>query len=511
MHKHLIKQKIAPWLEHHSSLAVWVLGFPLIILLLMAQDFRESELYSRIGWFLVLVSFAYLVRSKRIYFVLLLPFLLTGLFGMVYTLTFERTFTSGLFTVVAETNPEESIEFLKSYYSLTTLLLVVLYGLGILWLYRKITFFPPTSFRAKTTVFIGATMLVVAAQQLTYHERYRDVLPGTMGQLADGWSKYLQVQNELANRPKKLKEWKGSVTKENFPEPQTYVVVIGESAVRGHHSIYGYQRQTNPELEKIKDELIIFNNMTSPYAVTYLALAEALTNSTLQNPIPFTETVDVVGLSTLAAFDTWWLSTQPKNEGTTLSASSFANHRIYKTGFDEVLLSEFDKALAKGKKDKVIFIHIRGSHLSYHKRYPNDFNYFTTRKNIRIHTKEPSQDQINVVNAYDNSIRYTDWFLTQLIEKLRSVEGINGLMYFSDHGEEVYDYEDFVGHELKRTTPVMFEVPFFIWVNDRYQQKKSNIYQQLKRASLEQNSTDQFFNLFKQLTLMSSQQPQNSR
>jgi heptose-I-phosphate ethanolaminephosphotransferase len=455
-----------------------------------------------------LISFAYLVRNKKIYLILLLPFFLGGLFGMVYTLTFERTFTSGLFNVVVETNPEESLEFLKSYFRLTTLLLVVLYGLGILWLYRKITFFPPTSFKAKTTVFIGVTMLIIAAQQLAYHERYRDVLPGTMGQLADGWSKYLQLQSELANRPKKLKEWEGSVVKESFSKPQTYVVVIGESATRGHHSIYGYQRETNPELEKLKNELIIFDKMKSSYAVTYLALAETLTNSSRQRPIPFTETVDVVGLSKLAGFDTWWLSTQPKNEGTTLSASSFADHRRYKSGLDEVLLPEFDKALASEQKDKVIFVHIRGSHLSYHKRYPENFNHFTKRKNIRIYTRDPTQQQIDVVNAYDNSIRYTDWFLKQLIEKLKGLDGINALVYFSDHGEEVYDYEDFVGHELKRTTPVMFEVPFFIWTNQEYQHKKTNAYNQLRSFSNKMGKTDQFFELFQKLALPSTPQKQ---
>jgi heptose-I-phosphate ethanolaminephosphotransferase len=355
---------------------------------------------------------------------------------------------------------------------------------------------------------IGVTMLIIAAQQLAYHERYRDVLPGTMGQLADGWSKYLQLQSELANRPKKLKEWEGSVVKESFSKPQTYVVVIGESATRGHHSIYGYQRETNPELEKLKNELIIFDKMKSSYAVTYLALAETLTNSSRQRPIPFTETVDVVGLSKLAGFDTWWLSTQPKNEGTTLSASSFADHRRYKSGLDEVLLPEFDKALASEQKDKVIFVHIRGSHLSYHKRYPENFNHFTKRKNIRIYTRDPTQQQIDVVNAYDNSIRYTDWFLKQLIEKLKGLDGINALVYFSDHGEEVYDYEDFVGHELKRTTPVMFEVPFFIWTNQEYQHKKTNAYNQLRSFSNKMGKTDQFFELFQKLALPSTPQKQ---
>jgi heptose-I-phosphate ethanolaminephosphotransferase len=70
---------ITDFFQHHSSLAIWVLGFPLVVLLLVSEDFRESEIYSRIGWALVVVSLAYLIRSKKIYLILLIPFFLTGL------------------------------------------------------------------------------------------------------------------------------------------------------------------------------------------------------------------------------------------------------------------------------------------------------------------------------------------------------------------------------------------------------------------------------------------------
>ena len=487
---------IHTFFQHHSFLAIWVLGFPLAILLFVSEDFRESEIYSRIGWAFVVVSLAYLIRSKKIYLILLIPFFLTGLLEILYTLTFKHTFTSGLFTVIAETNPDESTEFLKSYFSVTTALIVTFYSLGLLWFAKSIHLFRPESFKAKTVVVLGGLMLLVAAQQLAYHERYRDVLPGAMGQLADGWSKYQQVQSELRHRPEILKQWEGQVSRDNTDDVETHVVVIGESAVRGHHSLYGYHRLTNPELEKIKDELIIFEQATSPYAVTYLSLAETLTNSTLDKPVPFTETVDVVGLAKLAGFETWWISTQPKNEGTTLSVSSFADHRVYLSGHDEVIFPEFEKAL-KSNKDKVIFIHLRGSHLTYSKRYPEKFNYFGQSSDIKIYTDSPTQVQINIVNTYDNSIRYTDWVIHKIIKKLKKNKGIGSLFYFSDHGEEIYDYEDFVGHELKRTTPVMFEIPFFMWHKPSVDEPKTNEVETLvKSLAIMPFKTDRFFDLF---------------
>lgn len=46
------------------------------------------------------------------------------------------------------------------------------------------------------------------------------------------------------------------------------IIVIGESASRKHHSIYGYYLPTTPFLEKKKNEIIVFNDVTSTYSTT---------------------------------------------------------------------------------------------------------------------------------------------------------------------------------------------------------------------------------------------------
>lgn len=465
--------------RHPGHLTVWVLVFPLIILLIYSDGFREADIYSRIGWYFLLLSLAYLTCNKVIYLLLLLPFFLAGMLDLMYTLTFSQQFESPVFRVIADTNQEEASEFLSNYFNLLSFAALILYSLVLFFLARKMELARPHSRKAKILVVIGLLMLVMAVRQLVYYERYRDILPGALGQVVDGAVRYAQVEEEMLRRPQLLAAFPGKVTRLETERPKVFVVVIGESAARKHHSLYGYHRDTNPQLRQIQNELLVFDQVTSPYAVTYLSLSQTLSQATRENGMGFSESLSLVGLAKKAGYQTWWISSQSKFEGTTLSLSAVADHSVFLTGYDGDLLPFVKQALESSHEDKVIFVHIRGSHMIYSRRYPVDFDFFKAADDIQLYTKTPSQEQIEVANAYDNSIRYTDYFLNEVIGLLRPLESINGLVYFADHGEEVYDYENFIGHELKRTTPVMFEIPFLVWLDDAYKESFGEKYRNM--------------------------------
>ncbi|WP_040727887.1 phosphoethanolamine transferase [Thiomicrorhabdus sp. Kp2] len=461
------------YLSHSSAITLWILMFPLIAFLLMAEEFHESEITARMGWLILLIAFSYLVRIRFLYLLVLLPFVLSGVVDLFYTSTFNQQFEASLVRVLTDTDSQETQEFLSVYLGPFNLSILALYFAGLFYLGRELKFFRPQSFKTKLLVVGGVLMLIVAVQQIWFHDRYKDVLPGAFGQMTDGVKKYYQVQNEMKKRPELLANYQLPVLKEEA-KPQTYIVVIGESAARKHHGLFGYQRNTNPLLESIKKDLILFNDVVSPFAVTYLSLSHTLTEKNLNNKTEFADSLSIVGLSKKAGFKTWWISNQPKYEGTTLSLSLVADHAEYVSGsggYDEVVLPAVERALKDKSSHKVIFVHLRGSHMTYNKRYPQTYQVFDNKKGIEIYSKEPSKKQIEVVNAYDNSIVYTDKILFELIQSLETKDSISGLVYFADHGEEVYDYKDFIGHELKRITPVMFEVPFIVWVNDLYKNR----------------------------------------
>jgi len=461
--------KLDPRHPGHST--VWVLVFPLIILLAYSDSFREADIYSRIGWYFLLLSLAYLISNKVIYLLLLLPFFLTGMLDLMYTLTFSQQFEFPVVRVIADTNQDEASEFLISYFNLLSFAALILYSLVLFYLARKMELVKPHSRKAKILVVVGLLMLVMAVRQLVYYERYRDFLPGALGQGVDGVAKYIRVEDEMKKRPELLANYTGKVVKPITKQPKTFVVVVGESAARKHHSIYGYHRDTNPRLSQIQNELIVFDQVSSPWAITYLSLAQALTQATRENGMEFPSSLSLVGMAKKAGYKTWWISSQYKFDGTTLSLSAVADHSVYMTGYDGDLLPLVKQAIEGSGEDKVVF----------------------GADGIKIYTPSPSSEQIDVVNAYDNSIRYTDYFLREMIEFLRPLNTISGVVYFSDHGEEVYDYENFRGHELKRTSPVMLEIPFLVWLNDAYKEGFGDQYRNMLQNRRQTFLNDEFF------------------
>ena len=91
------------------------------------------------------------------------------------------------------------------------------------------------------------------------------------------------------------------------------------------------------------------------------------------------------------------------------------------------LLDEMRKALERSTSQKLLFVlHCYGSHFSYHQRYPREFAHFQPDNDVAI----ARQHRPMLVNAYDNSIRYTDYFLAQTIDYLRSLKGTSSALLY---------------------------------------------------------------------------------
>ena len=73
------------------------------------------------------------------------------------------------------------------------------------------------------------------------------------------------------------------------------------------------------------------------------------------------------------------------------------------------------------------------------------------------------------INAYDNSIRYTDALLARIIAKVERSGGIASVLYVSDHGQEVYDTRPVRGQAIENPSRHMFDVPFLLWFSPAYQ------------------------------------------
>ena len=132
---------------------------------------------------------------------------------------------------------------------------------------------------------------------------------------------------------------------------------------------------------------------------------------------------------------------------------------------DDELLKLVAKELGKGVSRQFIVLHTYGSHFNYKERYPAEQAFFLPDMPVDAEVKYKD----NLINAYDNSIRYTDNFLVRLIDMLQEQHVNSALIYTSDHGEDIFD--DGSGnflHASPRPSIHQVHVPMLAWLSRGY-------------------------------------------
>ncbi|WP_396601751.1 phosphoethanolamine transferase [Algibacter sp. R77976] len=274
-----------------------------------------------------------------------------------------------------------------------------------------------------------------------------------------------------------------------------YVIVIGESTTSRNMSLYGYNRTTNPLLSRQKD-LSVFDNVISPHAGTTASITKSLSLKNFENSSMSFEG-SIMQLLNAANYDTYWISNQQPVgfAETDITKIVYANrNKIYLNTegteefnqYDDVIFDQIDSVISEeSDTNKVLFIHIQGNHFYYKNRYPDSFNVFKENQKLTVATK---QNEFNIINEYDNAVVYNDFIINKIINKVKNKKTESFLLYFSDHGEEVYHTIKFAGHNDDVGTLPMFQIPFLLWRSKNYIEK-NNIQIDLERGYM----TDDLF------------------
>ena len=136
--------------------------------------------------------------------------------------------------------------------------------------------------------------------------------------------------------------------------------------------------------------------------------------------------------------------------------------------FDEKVLEPFKNVLADTASNKLIVIHLMGSHATYSSRYPIEFDRFTDVEN---------GDQL--INEYDNSVLYNDFIVNEIFsitanDSKMKPKSLYSVIYLSDHGENVHDEGEGVGHTWANSIPKCnVEIPFVVWISPNYEAQKN--------------------------------------
>ena len=294
--------------------------------------------------------------------------------------------------------------------------------------------------------------------------------------------------------------------------PQIAVMVIGESSRFDRWSLNGYVRDTNPLLQG-EANLVSLANVISGVSATRLSVPVLVSRKPATQSLKagFSEK-SLLSAFREAGFKTYWISNQMSfgqfdtpvsvfaNEADVtqfMNLGGFTNH----SNFDEILLAPLKLALADGAKKKLIVLHTLGNHWNYSHRYPKQYDRW---KPSLFGVENPAYTDLalktDINNSYDNSILYTDWFLSEVISTLKASGQISSMMYVADHGQTLYDGScnlAFHGHN----TQYEFHVPALIWYSDRYQANFPDKIRQLKANQKSPLSTE---NMFHSLLDMSS-------
>ena len=143
--------------------------------------------------------------------------------------------------------------------------------------------------------------------------------------------------------------------------------------------------------------------------------------------------------------------------------------------YDEILLTGLKEQILASKKNKILIIlHTSTSHgPTYSKKYPPRFETFKPVCNS-VELGKCSQKEL--INAYDNTIVYTDYILYNIIEDLKQLKEFRSTMIFvSDHGESLGEKNLYMhGVPLSIAPKEQYEIPFIVWVSDNSKRLKPN-------------------------------------
>ncbi|MCQ2194079.1 MAG: phosphoethanolamine transferase [Paludibacteraceae bacterium] len=393
-----------------------------------------------------------------------------------------------MLSIIFETNSREAIEFffqtMENLASLNFLLcLIVAIGTTFTLLFL-INQLKESYFKIIITVLALAGCLFTGLQLNDTTEKKNTNI-------------FLRTALDLKHTTDSFREYEylNSITSQNLPYPETLVsndtidniiIVIGESASRNHHSVYNYTLPTTPRLKKKEDKLLFFNDAISAFSTTSESMKMFMTfvNSTT-NTNEWYNYPDILSIFSKAGYKTYWLSNQEKNGFMGGCESYFAQKcdkskfvGILYTGdnlqekYDDSLLPELSSALKDSTKNKLIVLHLMGSHGEYHRRYPKEYTFFTYNDIAENDRPYLTDQKKKLIAEYDNSILYTDLIISNIIDSLCLYPHQKNLcIYFSDHGEEMYGKRDFAGHSIGYV-----DIPFIIWASDLFKSKLPDKY-----------------------------------
>ena len=270
------------------------------------------------------------------------------------------------------------------------------------------------------------------------------------------------------------------------------VLVIGEALRPDHLSFNGYTRETTPRLSK--EGVISLPNIYSQYTYTDASIPYILSRADSTHPELAYSEASFIGFFNACGYQTTWIANQePANSyiffinecKDVVYANMSKNNYNFDLWLDETMLPYLDERLKKPNPKQLLILHTIGSHWWYNSHFTDEFAKYKPIIRSRVISSNTPQEMIN---SYDNTVLYTDNFVSEVITRLKEKNAI--LIFQSDHGELLG--ED--GKWLHAAEGMPLHQPaVFVWMSAKYKIKNREKFEGLIQNSQKRYRSDFLF------------------
>lgn len=408
--------------------------------------------------------------------------------GVIYTVlilmdyfclfNFQSTFDQDKLDILRETTPKESREFLQTYLSFGLVLgglvcvllmhiMLFLLSLFISKIKRVRFFFTLISIIG----FMGWGFMIVSYAK--FHNGFSIPQYTSITRLVYSY----QLSKKRSDEIKQLYAvCKQIPVSQDFKDKPNVIVLIGESASVYHSGLFGYKYNTTPNLKRIEEEgnLLAFDNVVSVDDHTHGVMESVFSLDSLRTNFNNTPLFPAVYKN--AKYQTHCYDNQYFVGGVNFLSDPILSRLMFTTRnksgyrYDEELI----RTVKVSNAPSLYVIHLMGQHYTYTQRYPQNWDKFQAKEYDKIRW---SGNQRKLIAEYDNATLYNDFVVTSLINKFKNTNSV--LIYFSDHGEEVFELRDYNGHGNAAYSPDLryqIRVPLIVWMSDTYIKNHKDVY-----------------------------------
>jgi len=397
----------------------------------------------------------------------------------------DRDMVRNVFETIKDNNQQEALELLSLPLIVHVSLFGILPSIFALWVkvdYKKNIIYELLSRLAYASfIIVLVTVMIVANfKYLTYFSRENKDLRVWVTPLFPVVETKKFISSKFSNKDVPFKQLGGDARQDKVGNKRTLgIMVVGETARADHFSLNGYALKTNPRLEQ--EGVLSLSNATScgtstafsvPCMFSFLGRGD-------YSPSKADKQSNTLDVLSKAGIKTVWIDNNSSCKGvcTRIETKNIRNNpdpasKYYSDGeyYDEILVDEMQPYIEANQADTLIVLHTLCSHgPSYHRRFPKGFQKFTPY--CKRNSPQICPDE-KVSNAYDNTIVYTDYVLSKIIEFLKqhSDQYESFLVYASDHGESLGENGVYLhGLPYMIAPKAQTHIPFIAWFSEDFE------------------------------------------